>query len=325
MASQYYIIGKVPGYNNMIDPHGDYESVKLQNLTIVDFIPVVPRVDVTKIKDINNAINQAIKVPVNSSYLYNTINKHSQYIKSWKGGYTGIRMLATADSAINNSTSHTYGDSIVSKLANSMADMFKKANWRGFSIGNVIEGIKKGSQAYNELTGNQYDISDTENRATSIAAGHHMHLPNMWENSTTNDILQLSIKLTSPSGDPKSIERYITDPLILLYIMSAPTSVTGMDFGTPFVYQVHAYGQGVYKLAGISNINFDRGGADVKYNIYQQPMTVNVRITVEPLLKDSGVLLDNISKYKDIPYQTPDTIWKSMQPNTDMASKIKKV
>ena len=102
--------------------------------------------------------------------------------------------------------------------------------------------------------------------------------------------------------------------------MASPTTLKGGSFGPPFMYKVHAKGVAKYTMAGIESISLDKGGTDTQFNIFQQPMTVNVRITVRPLATESEVALENPdSVYNNVWYETPKTIIESMEKQTSLA------
>ena len=328
---KFFVIGKVPGYNKVINKQIPYEDKLLPHLTFVDLIPRTVKFNKGALKDpktfVNNVLTYA-EADHPMKYFNKVMEKHIQYLDSYNPAakYDGIRFIATVDSAINNGIIHNYDENLLDRALDSA---FKHiVNAIGKNVKQVIEKIADVTAILDMLSGKQYDDertwADVSGYLNSFK-GYRIHMPKMWVNTSVQDILQLSIKLTSPSGDPKSIKRYIIEPLIIIFIMSSPLSITGTDLGMPFIYEVDAHGMGHYKLAGITSINFDRGGTDVDFNIYQQPLTVNVRLTLMPLATDALTALKDTSFYKDAWFQTPDTIARSLEPKKDIAEVVTKI
>jgi len=331
MSKKFFTIGKVPGYNKLINKKIPYEDKLLPHLTFVDLIPRTLVFNKGALKDpktfVNNVLTYA-DADHPMKYFNNVMEKHIQYLDSYNPAakYDGIRFIATVDSAINNSIIHNYDANLLDRALDSTGNWI--ANAFGNNIGKIIKKAADVSTILNMLSGSQYDgdrsWADISGFLSS-STGYRIHMPKMWTSSNVQDILQLSVKLTSPSGDPKSIKKYIIEPLIIIFIMSSPLSITGTDLGMPFIYEVDAHGMGHYKLAGITSINFDRGGTDVDFNIYQQPLTVNVRLTLMPLAGDALTALKDTSFYKDAWFQTPDTIARSLEPKKDIAEVVTKI
>ena len=339
MPKKFFTIGKVPGYNKTINKRYSYEDKLLPHLAFVDMYPRTVKYN----SGLNIRDPQSMKTFINDVLTYadadhpmkwfnKVMENHKEYIDSYNpaAGYDGIRFIATVDSAINNSISHSYDTNLLDSSVSGLKDMLISlvdAKTKGIG-GAAISSATKAATMYKMLSGNQYNGEATG--ADALAAleafsGYRIHMPKMWTSSSVQDILQLSIKLTSPSGDMKSVRRYIIEPLIIIFIMSSPLSITGTDLGMPFIYEVDAHGMGHYKLAGITNINFDRGGTDVDFNIYQQPLTVNVRLTLQPLAQDALTALNKPTFYKNAWFQTPASLAKSLEPKTDVAEIVSNI
>ncbi len=339
MPKKFFTIGKVPGYNKNINKRYSYEDKLLPHLAFVDLYPRTLKfnkgLNITSVNDMKTFVNDVLTYadadhPM--KWFNKVIENHKEYLTTYNPstGYDGIRLVATVDSAINNSISHNYDSNILDQGATGVKDLvtsFLDTKTKGV-FSKAINTTGNAASIFKMLSGNQYngdmDLNDIFG-ALDAFSGYRIHMPKMWTNTSVQDILQLSIKLTSPSGDPKSIRRYIIEPLIIIFIMSSPLSRTGTDLSTPFIYEVDAHGMGHYKLAGITNINFDRGGTDVDFNIYQQPLTVNVRITLQPLAQDALTALKEPTFYKNAWFQTPATIAKSLEPKEEIANVVENI
>jgi len=333
MAKKFFTIGKTPGYNKVINKRFSYEDKLLPHLTFIDLMPRTLKFNKDAINNMNTFVNDVLSYedaehPM--KYFNKVMEKHKEYLVTYNpdAKYDGIRLIATTDSAISNSISHNYNsnamDDIMNGTKETIMNMAKQNKYTKIAA-NALESGAKANEIYEMLSGNQYngDRSTSEISAILKSMGNHrVHMPRMWDGSNVADILQLSVKLTSPSGDPDSIKQFIIEPLIIMFIMSSPLSLTGTDIGSPFIYEVDAHGLGHYKLSGISNINFDRGGTDVDFNIYQQPLTVNARLTLMPLATDALVQLGQNQFYKDAWFQTPYTLSESLAPKTELVESV---
>jgi len=67
--------------------------------------------------------------------------------------------------------------------------------------------------------------------------------------------------------------------------MAAPKTPDGVSFGHPFTLTLNAYGMAYAPLAAIKNITLRRGGSDSSFNIYRQPLTIDVTIEFDFLIK----------------------------------------
>ena len=334
MAKKFFTIGKVPGYNKNISSKFPYEDKLLPSMAFIDLVPRTLIFNKGAYKHPKTFINDVLQYADSDhpmKYFNKVMEDHKIYLDSYnpQAKYDGIRFIATIDSAINNSISHNYDSNILDSAFDTVKDTVVKTleATTKKNISSALDIMTNLSHATKMLTGNQYDANAKGSVASGILdalSGHRVHMPKMWTGSSVQDALQLSVKLTSPSGDPKSIKRYIIEPLVLIFIMSSPLTITGTDLTMPFIYEVDAHGMGHYKLAGITNINFDRGGTDVDFNIYQQPLTVNVRISIMPLANDAVTALGKPDFYNSAWFQTPDSIYNSLAPKEDFAKTYEK-
>ena len=334
MQKKFFTIGKIPGYNNNISSKMPYEDRLLPSMAFIDLTPRTLKFNKDSWKKPKTFINDVLTYSEKDHpmiYFNKVMKKHKKYLDSYNPSakYDGIRFVATIDSAINNSISHNYDSNILDTALGGIKEaalsaMGGKAAAHGKKAIDILSNM---SQALKMMDGNQYNgdaAGATASGFLDAFAGHRVHMPRMWTSSSVQDALQLSVKLTSPSGDPKSIKRYIIEPLVIIFIMSSPLTLTGTDLTMPFIYEVDAHGMGHYKLAGITNINFDRGGTDVDFNIYQQPLTVNVRLSIMPLANDAVTSLGKTDFYSNAWFQTPESIFNSMKPKKDFAKSYEK-
>jgi hypothetical protein len=103
--------------------------------------------------------------------------------------------------------------------------------------------------------------------------------PKRWVSTDYNRMFNLSIELSSPYGHPKAVYKWIIQPLLTLLLLAAPANIYGM-VGMPLYVRIKAHGLFDIPLGAIQSIVFDRGGSNTKYNIYKQPLKINVTMSI---------------------------------------------
>lgn len=83
-----------------------------------------------------------------------------------------------------------------------------------------------------------------ENAFKTTLAGGQMLFPDIWQDSQFSKDYSLSIKLSSPYGDPYSIFVHIFIPLAHLLALVLPRQITGQGYEGPFI--VKAYCRGLF-------------------------------------------------------------------------------
>jgi len=127
---------------------------------------------------------------------------------------------------------------------------------------------------------------------TGKMLGIEYSTPHVWKGSSYGSTLSLFLKLASPSGDPYSVLKYITIPLMHLIAAGAPLTANGVTYGMPLVWDTRAYGITRFKVGAISSITISRGSYETVFNIMKQPLILDVRLTIMPLISDYAVLID---------------------------------
>jgi len=117
------------------------------------------------------------------------------------------------------------------------------------------------------------------NNATQFG---YISMPKTYSGSSYNPSLNFNVRLISPYGHPKAIQKFILEPLIYLLLLNSPTTRDGVTYGGASYVTVKAYGISNMDLATIDNISIRRGGNDVSYNKYRQPLSVDVNISIKP-------------------------------------------
>lgn len=133
------------------------------------------------------------------------------------------------------------------------------------------------------------------------ATGEHVSLPQVWQSSEYTPSLSLNIRLVSPYGSRRSIKKHVIEPLTYLLLLSSPRSTDGLVYGLPPYVYVNAYGIANFNLGYISGISINRGGQDVTYNKYRQPLFIDINLSLKPAIAGFTALQgDNVSAYSKV-------------------------
>lgn len=219
-----------------------------------------------------------------------------------------LRILATNDSTMTEVFGNQFNKSTAEIIIDGIANN---------KFAQTAQKIKKGVTIDSTYGMNllQVGTNDTlkDNQILSLLAGKVLGvqtaIPKEWFSSDYNNTLQVMVKLVSPSGDDAYINEYILKPLLFLMMAVSPITYDGINFGYPPLWEVEADGLMDIKLAGISAMTITRGGNDTQFNRYNQPLNVDVRLTIEPLINGfatsmlsdeyDGFLVTNPGRLKD--------------------------
>jgi len=221
-------------------------------------------------------------------------------------------ILSTNESTLNESINNEFGESNIGDFADlsnlknlsgvkGIGGMLSKAGGYAESITGLAGKYKHAVAGVTSMAGADLLEMISTNRYTivSLAAakvlGISMSIPEVWKSSNYMSNLQLTIKLISPSGHPADIEHYIERPLKLLVMMGSPISANGIMYGFPPLWSVLAEGLNSFKLAAIESLIIMRGGNDTTFNKDNQPLNIDVRLVLKPIVKGYGVPIDPVA------------------------------
>lgn len=311
-------IGKPCSFPTMIDPQGRVNRLLQSRMNIVDILPCVWTY--TMLKDQFKSVKSG---DITGLHPYVDFNEAISEFKSTCSvyglrAYDGIRIYTTDDTTCTDSISNMYTDNFFQGAVNKMSDAGRaftqflrsvksnaptqlsdaitgKVQEAGVSqkIENVLSDQLGGPNGLDQstiagLTGTIGSIGEVALR--TFVEGRRISLPQIWSSSTYNPSLSCVVKLVSPYGDPKAVKEFIIKPLIYLLILTSPKTIDGISYGQPHTLSVAAYGMGQAPLAGVEDITLRRGGADTSFNLFRQPLTIDVSIRFRFLNDGFGVL-----------------------------------
>jgi hypothetical protein len=126
-----------------------------------------------------------------------------------------------------------------------------------------------------------------------LGRGETFNLPKIWENSDYAPTMSLTIKLVSPYGSPKAIKKFIVEPLLCLLILAAPKSSNNITISRPTPLRIKTYGINNINFGSVRNIQIRRGGGNITYNKYRQPLSLDLSLQIEPLFHGFASLIDD--------------------------------
>jgi len=343
-------VGKIPGYNkNISSSEMKYEDNLLNGITTVTMQPtayVIGSSILSNIKkgsisaheqglfdfggDVASAMdkgifavtgNKSTQTTANAIAMWNSIMaSNSKLIGNTSA--QRIKILATADSTISESIENQFDNNVFKGVTEQEGDNNTKTG----KMMNFIQNIKNHSASLDSLSG--INILETSGSIAggSIAGliqasvlGIKVDLPQVWKDTTYNSSLSLFIKLISPSGHPDDIQKYINIPLNYLLMAASPITLNGLSYGYPPLWEIHAEGLMYLKLGAISSMIITRGGTDTSFNMYNQPLNIDIRLTLSPITRafatPYGENAPHLSTRKGSIMTTPHDINRSMNIN----------
>jgi len=202
-----------------------------------------------------------------------------------------LRILAANDSTFTETVSNNFGDTgILDDLSNKALGMMGSTVQ---SKAGVMQRIQKLS--YNTALETLVNFSSSGSIFDVISGkvlGIQFSSPKAWQDSNYASTLSLFIKLASPSGSPADVLKYITLPILSMLSAGSPLTVNGVTYGMPLIWDVRAYGITRFKVGAIAAMTISRGSYETVFNYDKQPLLVDVRLNIIPLVQDFAVQFD---------------------------------
>jgi len=310
--SKSVIIGKIPGYNKNISNKIQYENRLLNNLTEISLVPTGYNINFSAIADImnkkaeNNSVynigstlsGNSLKVGEKSIGTKNALslwhdicnaqkfdkNSIDLKTKSLLTPVDTLKILCTNDSTMTEVFNNDFNKSGIEELTdNKISEALSKTAKNITMIKDITTGVDS-STGQLILQSSSFGDSDLLSLLAGKALGLQTSLPREWKKSSYNNALQVMLKLVAPSGDSNSILNYIVRPLMYLIAAVSPITYNGVSFGYPPLWEVKADGAQDMALAAISTMTITRGGNETQFNRFNQPMNIDIRLNIEPLI-----------------------------------------
>jgi hypothetical protein len=204
-----------------------------------------------------------------------------------------LELLCTNDSTFTEVFSNNYKPSWLDEGTSGIANNISGYNATLGKLVSKLKGAKNIVSSFDSDAGRAVmkmttDAAGKGGDLLSILAskslGYQTTMPKEWANSNYDNGLQLMIRLVSPSGHYLDVFKYIVRPLMYLIAAAAPITYNGVAFGFPPLWRVYAQGLQTMNIAAISTLTIQRGGTDTIFNKFNQPLNVDVRLSLESII-----------------------------------------
>ena len=309
--SEMYEMGNSIKLREDIDQQQRITNHIRSNLSTIDLIPTNYQLSLQNV----NKGNWGIKYDVAGG-----IKNFKKALNAYGGdiaGASGLRLWLTDDSVVSDSFSNNFNKNIIESGVDSLSGLTTGIRSIGKALGNdnkMGDGIKTKAKAgadYMAGAATKLMTSDvelakaiegavgsaTDAMADVIFDGKHISLPKIWTSTTYAPTLTVTVKLVSPYGSKEAIKAFIIEPIVALLALTSPQSNDGVTYGLSQPIQVKGYGITNMNLACIQNVSIRRGGRETAFNIYKQPLILDVMLTIAPLADGFAAICD---KGKDI-------------------------
>jgi len=318
-----FMIGRPCKFNNIIDPYNRFGNYLRSKMSVIDLIPVDYGVDLKRMTEMVAGATDSETNNKVSIYSIGYQEKIALYKRlcTYHGlkEYVGIRLFTTDDTTASDTIQVQYKDSTFQGLSDSLssagqsyrdaANSLLGSHSKEFSDKVTAAGTQMASEGVAALGGNA-GLQELMKGVASVAGdmvmkGNKMTFPKIWQSSTYNGNLSVNVRLVSPYGHPKAVKEFILKPLSYLILLAAPQTINGVTFGGSIPITIKAYGLNYTVLGSISSMTFRRGGSDSSFNLYRQPLTIDISIEFQTLFDafavfDPSVLGDSLKIDRDI-------------------------
>lgn len=310
-------IGNYLGLRQEIDPNHRITNMIRANLSTVDIIPVDFAIRLNYIA--NRQSNSSKDYAIAYDFDVPTANYRKRCQTYKLDGADGVQLWLTDDTQAYEEITNTFDNNIietginqVSGWAQTVQGYLKSLNLDS-NVGTQSIPGGAASIAAKALTvpitgsmsalGIQHDAevvnrqvaNVTQTVADIVLQGKQISLPKIWKQSDYNPSITFNVKLVSPYGDPECVKRFITEPLVYLLLLFSPQSDDGLSYGLYQPVKIKAYGISNINLGAITSVSLRRGGRESAYNVYKQPIQVDVGINIMSLTSGFAFLSDGLT------------------------------
>lgn len=300
-------IGKPCGFHYTVDSGHRIGKYLRNKMSIIDLIPCNFSISISQVGNNGDSNQSALKgfLP-NIDYTEAITNFQKQcslYNLPSPTSIAGLRLYVTDDTTSSDTVTNTFQPNSFEGKMNEMMNMGQSLKDAMSSLGakqkldDLSQSLKDSVKKLGTSFGVNKDAAGAFGEVlSSIISGRRVSLPEIWQGSNYAPNLSVTTKLVSPYGHPDAIAKFIIEPIMYLLILGGAQTTDGVTFGRPFPLTISAYGMTHTPLGGISNITFRRGGNDTAFNIYNQPLNVDVTIDFKFLYSGFAVYDHNCSQ-----------------------------
>ena len=287
-------IGKPSAFHNSVDKDHRVGKFLKSRMSIIDLLPCTYKINFAA--GMETGDNAAGLMP---EIEYDVMKEYAKTCVSYGvNSVSGIRLYTTdsttATDSITNSLKDNYfqsGINKMSELGRPINDFMRSVDSQG-TAGITDAIVEGGTDSIVEgITGL---ITNAKAKAAAssvlkaavnvVGKGYRVSLPSIWNDSQYAPNFHARVKLVSPYGHQEAIKEFIIRPLIHLLIMASPKTEDGVSYGDPYTLTIKAYGMNYTPIGMISNMTLHRGGNDSSYNVFKQPLSIDVDLDFQYLI-----------------------------------------
>lgn len=252
----------------------------------------------TTVKDAQTSVNEAATATTTMGgevvNLWNGLTRHlAEYSEVLQGdlgfGQAFVSFVVDWDASTGESFSNSTKES---EIASRMNETSRSARSTLFNIanGNIADNIIANSL--------ETAISGIGSIMSGVAASvgfsglamlggkAFVDIPDFWDSSSTSlPTSDYTIKLRTPYGNPISILQDLLVPTAMWIAAAAPRTTGRNSWTGPFLLKLWQKGRVQHQLAMVSNLSIRRGTGNVGWNIQQQPLGIDLTISIINLSK----------------------------------------
>lgn len=294
-----FAMGRPCRFNQTIDPQRRFGNYLRSKMSVIDLIPVDYGVDFTRMADMITKDKGTLSEGI-YSLGYEIKIKLYKALCDYHGlkPYAGVRLYTTDDTTASDTIQVQYKDSTFQGLTDKMTEFgqgfrnvtqsvlgeAKSNEFVDSTQGTIHNTTKKLSAEFGATSGLSELLAGISNVASDmVMSGNKMTFPKIWQSSSYNGNLSVNVRLISPYGHPKAIKEFIMKPLSYLLLLAAPQTVNGITYGGSIPVTIKAYGLNYTIVGSLASITFRRGGSDSSFNLYRQPLTLDLSLEFQTL------------------------------------------
>jgi hypothetical protein len=311
-------IGMPMRYRPQVDPNNWLSDYYTKKMTVIDMIPCAFTFDIFDMANSGKLAGAGVEgfLPkIQYKVAIDNFKKKCAHYGLPKSDYYGLKLFATDETTASDNIVNSYETNLVEGAINrmlqgsrSIRDILKSFGQQGQQLGvdavnyastKVGQGARAGAGLISPVTGfsegTNARIGDIAEHATKIIGnmainGTQISFPKVWSSSAYSPNISVNLKLFSPYGHPDAIQQAIIRPLMYLILLAAPETTDGITYGNPPFVSIRAHGLNHINIGAITSITLRRGGSDTSFNIYRQPLTVDVSIDFQNIVDGFSVV-----------------------------------
>lgn len=298
------VIARPVGFPPNVDPGNRIRDYYIRKMSVIDLVPCGWKIDLVK------ALRKTEKGDLVGGLRPEVI--FDEYVERYKEicrnynlpAYDGVRIYTTDETMASDQIANVYTSNVLQSIVDNLSNLGRSLKdlaqyftseptvneairnlAKNRDVNSVVESFSRGLGDRAKLSPETVQaIGRTiESVGQVLIKGNRISLPRIWSTTEYRPGLTANIKLISPYGHPSAIRKFIIEPLCYLVILAAPKTEDGVSWGYPFTVGVRGYGMTHFNVGYIESITMRRGGGDTAFNLFYQPLQIDVSLSLVTL------------------------------------------